>query len=75
MVSTRDIGIAGARAFEEPEKYKIVDLAGDAITMDELKQTYLEVMGQKVDTPLVYKVATWFGRKVAPPVIGVANVS
>lgn len=48
MVSTRDIGIGGARAFEEPGRWKILDLAGDEIDMKELKATYREVMGQEV---------------------------
>jgi uncharacterized protein YbjT (DUF2867 family) len=45
MVSTRDIGLAGARAFEQPERYKcrIVVLSGDEFTMPELERIYKEV--------------------------------
>jgi hypothetical protein len=75
MVSTRDIGIAGARAFEEPGRWKVLDLAGDEIDMVELQQTYREVMGEEVDTPLGLRLVTGMGRRFIGTPRGVADVS
>ncbi|KAI9635179.1 uncharacterized protein MKK02DRAFT_43857 [Dioszegia hungarica] len=73
MVSTRDIGIAGARAFEEPGRWKVLDLAGDEIDMVELQQTYREVMGEEVDTPLGLRLVTGMGRRFIGTPRGVAD--
>ncbi len=45
MVSTRDIGLAAAKAFENPDQYigKEVRLAGDQFTMPELENIYKRV--------------------------------
>lgn len=75
MVSTRDIGIAGARAFEQPGRWKVLDLAGDEIDMVELQQTYREVMGEEVDTPFGLRLVTGMGRRFIGTPRGVADVS
>lgn len=47
MISTRDIGRAGAKALHEPETYAntSIYLAGDALSMSEVVEIYKDVMG------------------------------
>jgi uncharacterized protein YbjT (DUF2867 family) len=50
MISTRDIGRVAAKAFVEDESFKnkIVRLAGDEFTVEELQKIYQEVSDSNV---------------------------
>jgi len=63
MVSTRDVGRAGARAVHEPEAYgnKVLMLAGDHRNMREVQEIYQSVMVEKVNETfgLVAALGKW----------------
>ncbi|KAG8527829.1 uncharacterized protein KY384_006745 [Bacidia gigantensis] len=46
-IAVRDIGIVGAKAFEEPEKFngKAIGLAGDDLTIDQIGEVFKETTG------------------------------
>lgn len=50
MIGVRDIGLVGARAVCDPERWvgRGVELAGDELTMDELREKYQRVSGYDV---------------------------
>ncbi|KAL1412743.1 hypothetical protein Q8F55_000490 [Vanrija albida] len=66
MISTRDIGRAGAKAIHEPEKYlgKKLRLAGDERTTAEIEAIYQEVMGKPIDT--TYSIVALLMKKTIP---------
>lgn len=47
LVSCRDIGIFAARAFDDPAAYKnrSVSLAGDELTLDQMRKSFKDTMG------------------------------
>lgn len=50
MISTRDIGRAGALAFAKPDEFmnSVMPLAGDLLDMEEVQKIYKEVMGEPI---------------------------
>ncbi|WWC62329.1 uncharacterized protein I303_104925 [Kwoniella dejecticola CBS 10117] len=65
LISSRDIGIAGARAFVQGREGPI-RLAGDELSVKEIQATYKEVMGHNIafsPSPLA-----WFVKQVVPVV-------
>ncbi|WVW86099.1 hypothetical protein I302_108138 [Kwoniella bestiolae CBS 10118] len=49
LISSRDIGKAGAEALSHPEKWLnvIIELAGDELTVQEIEDVYREVLGSE----------------------------
>lgn len=72
LVSTRDIGRAGARALIEGITGKI-PLAGDKLTMNEIIEQYEECYGRKPDEAI--GIAATAVKYVSPTVNGLSNVS
>ncbi|WOO82286.1 NmrA-like family domain-containing protein [Vanrija pseudolonga] len=66
MISTRDIGRAGAKAIHEPEKYlnKKLRLAGDEQTPADIERIYKEVMGKPIET--TYSFVALLMKKTIP---------
>ncbi|MFC4870748.1 NmrA/HSCARG family protein [Negadavirga shengliensis] len=58
MVSVKDIGAVTAVVFQEPEKYigKKVNIAGDCLTISEMKAVYNKVMPKKAPG---YAIPAW----------------
>ena len=50
LISTKDIGYFAAQAFMNPEKYKgrYITLAGDDLTLDQIKQIFKDTMGYPI---------------------------
>jgi uncharacterized protein YbjT (DUF2867 family) len=58
MIAVDDIGWFVAEAFANPDRYlgKTFEIAGDSLTVTEMKQIYLRATGKK---PPAYKFPTW----------------
>ncbi|KAH7248949.1 uncharacterized protein BKA55DRAFT_691059 [Fusarium redolens] len=59
LVTVTDVGIAGAKAFLEPEKYagRAVSLAGDELTLEEFERIFKEKTGR--DLPYTYSLVVY----------------
>lgn len=58
MIAVDDIGYIAAEIFDHPEEYlgQIEDIAGDALTADEVNQLFIDVTGKK---PPSFKMPFW----------------
>nr|WP_246594256.1 NmrA/HSCARG family protein [Evansella tamaricis] len=58
MIAVDDIGYFAGEIFDKPEEYlgEIVDIAGDALTADEVSQLWQEVTGEKAPS---FKMPFW----------------
>lgn len=61
MVSVKDIGAITAAVFQQPEKYmgKKINIAGDCLTLSEMKAVYNKVMPTKAPG---YAIPSWLSR-------------
>ncbi|KAH7206303.1 hypothetical protein DER44DRAFT_865739 [Fusarium oxysporum] len=59
LVTVTDVGVAGAQAFLEPEKYagRAVSLAGDELTLEEFERIFKEKTGR--DLPYTYSLVVY----------------
>jgi uncharacterized protein YbjT (DUF2867 family) len=68
LVDPRDIGRLAARAFAAPDRFvgETFELAGDALTLEELAATFADVLGYDVE-PVRVDPGTFVERLGAPP--------
>jgi uncharacterized protein YbjT (DUF2867 family) len=68
LIAVRDIGVAAAKAFEEPEKYKDrgVGLAGDELSSEQANEVFRKKTGTAMPTTfwIVVKLLFWFVQDV-----------
>ncbi|KAI1011632.1 hypothetical protein LB504_002517 [Fusarium proliferatum] len=59
LVTVTDVGVAGAQAFLQPEKYagRAVSLAGDELTLEEFEKIFKEKTGR--DLPYTYSLVVY----------------
>jgi uncharacterized protein YbjT (DUF2867 family) len=59
LISVTDVGIAGAEAFLQPEKYagRSISLAGDELTLDEFQKVFKDKIGR--DLPSTYSLVVY----------------
>jgi uncharacterized protein YbjT (DUF2867 family) len=64
-VATYDIGWFAARALEDPERYagRVIPLAGDQLSIDDIVQTFKTVTGRK---PWVAPIPTFLAKRAMP---------
>lgn len=67
LITVDDIGWFAAQAFANPQRYlgETLDLAGDCLTVAQMKAIYLKVTGKR---PLGFNVPRWLFRLVYPAV-------
>jgi uncharacterized protein YbjT (DUF2867 family) len=65
FVATYDIGWFAARALEDPERYagRVIPLAGDQLSIDDIVQTFKTVTGRK---PWVAPIPTFLAKRAMP---------
>ena len=65
FVATYDIGWFAARALEDPERYagRVIPLAGDQLSIDDIVQTFKTVTGRK---PWVAPIPAFVAKKMMP---------
>jgi uncharacterized protein YbjT (DUF2867 family) len=68
LVDPRDIGRLAARAFADPDRFvgETFELAGDVLTLEELAETFADVLGREVE-PVRLDPGTFVERLGAPP--------
>jgi uncharacterized protein YbjT (DUF2867 family) len=61
MIAVRDIGWFVAEAFAKPDEYlgRIIEIAGDSLTVAEMKRHYMDATGKK---PANFKLPAWLLR-------------
>ncbi|WRT67562.1 uncharacterized protein IL334_004534 [Kwoniella shivajii] len=66
LISSRDIGKAGAKAFIDGPEWKggVIRLAGDEMTVAEIQKVYKEVMGQEM--PFAPSFMAWTAKQFVP---------
>ncbi|KAH8172363.1 nmrA-like family protein [Sarocladium implicatum] len=62
LIATSDIGLVGAKVFLSPEEYKerVINLAGDELTFEEMARVYKETTGVTVPTTFGFMITLLF---------------